>query len=337
MKHADPPAVSVLMPAYNALPYLPEAVESVLNQNFRDFEFLVVNDGSTDGTGAVLDDYAAADPRVRVIHRENGGYTSALNLLIDQTRGEFVARMDADDIAWPDRFEKQVTFLQEHPQVVAVGGAVWTIDSDGDRISPGRRASDHHEILAGLLGEPSHSGHMYHPTVMMRSKSLRAVGGYDPAMEPAEDLDLWLRLADTGRLANLSEIVLDYRFHFSSVSSTRRNRQRAAAERAVRAARERRGLGWPPPVGWRGRTASESGQRARIVRLASKAGQWETAHKHLAVILDKSNSDSSVSRWERLELQVRVASPWARQLLDSVSRGRRGLSRAARAVVRRVL
>ena len=197
------PAVSVIMPAYNALPHLRAAVESVLNQTFGDFEFLIVNDASTDGTGEALNEYAAADPRVRVLDRGKVGYTAALNLMAAEARGEFLARMDADDVCRPGRLEKQVAFLRANPDCVLTGAAVRLIDDDGDPLWVMRRAEEHEEILAGLLHEPSRSGHVVHPTVLVRAEALGRAGRYDPAEEPAEDLALWFRLADVGRLHNL--------------------------------------------------------------------------------------------------------------------------------------
>src|SRR5688500_6846307 len=125
------PQVSVLLPVYNAARYLAEAVDSILAQTFRDFDFVIVADGSTDRSPAVLDDYVRRDRRVKVIRRRNTAIVGALNDGLCECRGELVARMDADDVSLPDRLEKQVAFLREHAEVVALGGRVVGIDPYG--------------------------------------------------------------------------------------------------------------------------------------------------------------------------------------------------------------
>ena len=128
------PRVSVLMPVFNAARYLAPAVQSVLGQTFRDFEFLIVDDGSTDSSGEMLRGYAARDPRIRLISRPNTGYVVALNEMLGRARGELVARMDADDISLRARFERQVGALTRDPGLVCVGGACEMIDSRGSRL-----------------------------------------------------------------------------------------------------------------------------------------------------------------------------------------------------------
>src|SRR5918996_2481069 len=111
------PKVSVVMPAYNAAVYLDEAVTSILNQTFREFEFIVINDGSTDDTVSILDKYEKSDSRIRVYHQENQGMIAALNRGCRLARGKYIARMDADDISLPRRFERQLEFMEGHPQI----------------------------------------------------------------------------------------------------------------------------------------------------------------------------------------------------------------------------
>ena len=116
------PMVSVLMAVYNAEKYLTEAVESILVQTFADFEFLIIDDGSVDGSAAILEDYAESDERVKVIHNsENLGLTKSLNIGLKLTQGKFIARIDADDVAVPERFEKQITFMDDHPDIGVCG------------------------------------------------------------------------------------------------------------------------------------------------------------------------------------------------------------------------
>jgi glycosyltransferase involved in cell wall biosynthesis len=126
------PLISVCMPVYNAERYVSEAIESVLSQTFKDFEFLILDDGSTDGSLAILKGHAERDPRIRLTSRPNKGLAPTLNELMDQARGEFVARMDADDVSLPERLERQADYLRKHPDCVIVGCHALVMDSDGD-------------------------------------------------------------------------------------------------------------------------------------------------------------------------------------------------------------
>jgi len=235
------PTVSVLMPVYNAEPYLAEAIESILGQTFADFEFLIVNDGSTDRSGAILERYAAHDPRIRASTRPNTGYTVALNELLGQASGGMVARMDADDVALPQRLERQVAYLGSHPEVVCVGTAVHFIDSAGRFLRDGHPGMDHEAIeQRALEGDCP----LNHPSVMMRRAAVLAVGGYHPEFEPAEDLDLWLRLGEVGRLTSLPDVLMKYRQHPRSFSEQHQQRQLERSAAAVVDACRRRGI--PP-------------------------------------------------------------------------------------------
>lgn len=236
----DRPAISVLMPARDAERYIFEAVESVLAQTRSDFEFLVYDDASTDGTPAILDDWAARDQRIRIIHGpENVGIVGALNALIAEARGAYLARMDADDIALPRRFALQAAFLDTHPDVAVVGGQQEWMDEDGYPIGPVWSAMEHEEIDRLHLDGHTNIGH---PTAMMRRSAVVEAGGYDAGVSKAEDLDLWLRLAERGRLANLPEIVLRYRLSTEGISASNLTAQKDAARRACEAAWARRGI-----------------------------------------------------------------------------------------------
>ena len=207
------PSVSVCMPVYNTERYVAEAIESILAQTFTDFEFLIVDDGSTDGTLPILSRFAARDSRIRVISRPNTGIVGALNEMLGLARADLVARMDADDMALPDRFEIQVAYLRAHPDVVCVGGEVMAIDASGRDLYLLHEPMDHEAIQELAL---TGSCPLNHPSVMMRRAAVMAVGGYDPQMKHLEDLDLFLRLGEFGRLVNLPRTVLKYRVHPSS-------------------------------------------------------------------------------------------------------------------------
>lgn len=234
------PIVSVLMPVYNAEKYVAEAVESILGQTFGDFEFLIIDDGSLDGSLAILKRYAEKDQRIRLVSRPNTGYVVALNEMLRLARGKYIARMDADDVALPERFSRQVEFLDIELDVVCVGGAHEVIDEQG-RVLLTRLElpENNHEIQQlALAGH----GSICHPCAMIRRASLIKVGGYNEAMLPAEDLDLWLRLGEVGALANLKDTVLKYRLHTNSVSEQNRIQQRRNAREACERAWRRRGI-----------------------------------------------------------------------------------------------
>ncbi len=239
------PRVSVLLPVYNAARYVDVALGSIVAQTLTDFEAIVVDDGSTDASREILRRWADRDRRIVLLRRPNGGHTSALNQALGLARGEYLARMDADDVACPQRFAQQVALLDESPEVVAVGGAIELIDPQGRPLVVRHFPVDHAAIdMSNLTGIVQ----LAHPAVMLRASALREVGGYDPSAEPAEDLELWLRLAEHGRLANVPDVVLQYRLHRNSVSQTRHVQQVAAARAACERAWARRGVsgrfGW---------------------------------------------------------------------------------------------
>ena len=191
------------MPVYNAGNYLEMAVDSILNQTFTDFEFLVIDDGSSDESPAIMRRYQELDSRIRFSQRphENGNYVTALNHLIEMARGEFVARMDADDISSPERFDRQVAYLRAHPEVVAVSSRVRIVDKD---LCPIRDMCTEvtHERIDGLHMR-SEGGQMSHPAAMIRTDAIRRLNGYRADYCAAEDFDL-LAPARGNRLARKS-------------------------------------------------------------------------------------------------------------------------------------
>ena len=190
------------MPVYNTARYLPAAVESILTQTFREFEFIIIDDGSTDRSGKILEKYAAQDDRIQLIHRANQGIAKTRNQLLEQASGELIAIMDADDIALPDRFARQVDFLQAHADVVCVGSALDWIDERDRYLGHCEMPQFDAEIQSLLVGGISM---LHHPCTMARRSALLQVGGYDESMTASIDLDLWLRLGEVGKLANLPE------------------------------------------------------------------------------------------------------------------------------------
>lgn len=231
---------SVILPVYNAEQYLEQAVESVLRQSFCDFELLLLNDGSTDSSEVIIDSFIAKDDRCKKLSWSNRGLIQTLNSGLRDAMGEIIFRMDADDICKPNRFEKQWNYLQKNPNCVAVGSKVLLIDSIGLPIKEFSGIENHEEIDSENL--QGHGSVITHPTVAMRKSSVMMIGGYRDEYPHAEDLDLFLRLAEVGRLANLPEVLLEYRQHALSIGYSKRAEQLFSAQAAVRDAKHRRGI-----------------------------------------------------------------------------------------------
>lgn len=212
----SPPKVTVLMAVFNGEKYLREAVDSVLAQSFTDFEFLVVNDGSTDQSSAILASYASE--RLRVIENSsNQGLAASLNIGLEQARGTYVARMDADDICHEERLGRQVTYMDSHPETVILGTNM-TLFGGAEQSEYWRPESDRFVKAHMLFASP-----FAHPTVMLRTSFLRQNNlSYDPSLKCAQDYDLWQRmLAIPGaRSANLSDALIRYRQHDKSITET---------------------------------------------------------------------------------------------------------------------
>jgi glycosyltransferase involved in cell wall biosynthesis len=299
----DPPLISVCMPVYNTEPYIPEAVESILAQTYPNFEFLIVDDGSTDRSLAILKHYAAQDTRIRLSSRPNAGYLVRLNEMLAEARGKFIARMDADDVAMPERFSCQIDFLDAHPEVVAVGSRILAIDSDGDPIAEFCTAQDHDEIDRAHLDVQG--GFINHPVAMIRTDAIRTVGGYRADYWPGEDVDLWLRLAEIGRLANLPERLLKFRRHLESISYTRQTRQHERCQAAAIEAHRRRGLPLPQSEAYEKNDLATD----RQVHLrtwawwALGAGNLRTARKHALKSL--RSSPLSWQNWKLVACSLR--------------------------------
>lgn len=236
------PAVSVVMSVYNGERFLHEAVDSVLAQSFSDFELLVVDDGSTDSTARILAEYASSDPRVIVHRQANQGSPAALNLGFSLARAPLVARMDADDVAVPDRLERQQRFLAEHETVALLGGAVTLVDESGRAFAEVQYPLSDAEIREAF----AYTTPFVHSAVMLRKETFERLGGYRPIFDPAEDVDLWLRIAEGYELANLTELVVRYRMHADQATVRRLERQALCCVAAYAAARVRR-EGRPDP------------------------------------------------------------------------------------------
>lgn len=225
------PKVTVLMSVYNGEKYLKEAIDSILAQTFRDFEFLIINDASTDSTKSII--LSCHDPRIRYIENEaNIGLTRSLNKGISLAKGEYIARMDADDVSLPARLEKQVQFLDSREGVGLLGTSWLSINDVGLLLSVNK-------ACGGAYA--AHS--MCHGSVMIRKSTLEKAGGYRPCFKYAQDYDLWLRLSEVCEADNLSETLYKLRLHSGSISSLRQAEQNMAASLALSMAEERKKYG----------------------------------------------------------------------------------------------
>jgi glycosyltransferase involved in cell wall biosynthesis len=229
------PEVDVLMAVFNGMPYLPEAVESIRGQTLSDWRMVIVNDGSNDGTSRYLDGLRN-DSRILVVHQANVGLGPALNRGLQCCESELLARIDSDDVAHPTRLEEQVAYLRHHPQVGLLGSQIVRV-GDVRRGSCSRLPCDHESIVADLLRGTSA---LYHPALICRTELLRQIGGYWNHRLPAEDWDMWLRMAEVTRLANLDRALLSYRFHEGSLSGQSVARTRVAIAYAIDCCRRRR-------------------------------------------------------------------------------------------------
>ena len=218
------PALSVLMTVYQGASYLPATLDSILNQTFLDFEFVVVDDGSNDGTGALLDEAAARDSRLSVQHNPtNQGITRSMNRLFPLARGRYIVRHDGDDISAPDRFAQQVAFLDVNPDVGLVSSRIGVIGPDGALLpTPKFVSGDDNESIQETLYDYNC---LCQGSVMFRRGCREVVGLYDEALELSEDYDFWLRMAETTQIVKLPAQLYLYRDHAGSVTHLKYGKQ----------------------------------------------------------------------------------------------------------------
>jgi glycosyltransferase involved in cell wall biosynthesis len=261
------------MAVHNGEAFLGQSIESVLAQTFADFEFIVVDDGSTDGTESLLRDYSERDPRLKLSRQPNAGYVAALNAGCAVARGEFIARIDADDLCEPGRFARQVEFLDSQPEVAVVGGALLLITAGGRPFYVAAFPEAPAETRRALeVRSP-----VGHPTVLMRRSAFEAVGGYRAAFVHAEDYDLWLRIVRSHEIANLPDILGRYRIHPDNASHRNLARQAVSVAAARAAARLDEGaprtFAFDEPLS--AAASSELGiQEADVAAITLELGLW---------------------------------------------------------------
>ncbi len=227
--------VSVLMPVYNGERFLREAIESILSQTYRDFEFLIINDGSNDRSVEIVESYH--DPRIKLVHNEkNLGLITTLNKGIEIAEGRYIARMDADDISLPRRLEKQVSFMDGNPDVAVCG--TW-VETFGAQKILWRYPLVPEAARCRLLFLPP----VAHPSAIIRKSVLEEKGlRYDTGMRYAEDYDLWVRISEGSRISNIGETLLKYRLHENSLSKVFRKGQADTSKTIQRRLFERLGM-----------------------------------------------------------------------------------------------
>lgn len=234
------PAVSVVMAVYNGAPHLSATIDSVLSQAGVELEFIIVDDGSSDGTPALLDSYAKRARNVRIIRQSNAGLTKALIAGCNVARGEFIARQDVGDISVPGRLRKQLDCAREHPEAGLVSCGTRFVGPAGEHLYDVQL--DPKDIERGLLGldlrsikGPSHHGSAFYSRALYER-----VGGYRPEFYFAQDLDLWIRLTECGPHVQVAEILYQARFTVASISGQYRREQIKTTELIIKSAQLRR-------------------------------------------------------------------------------------------------
>ncbi|HET9221560.1 MAG TPA: glycosyltransferase family 2 protein [Roseiflexaceae bacterium] len=304
------PTVTVLMPVHNSSAYLPEAIESVLAQTFGDFELLIIDDGSTDGTWQILTQYARRDARIRLARNQtNVGLTRCLNAGLAQAQGEYIARMDGDDVSLPERLARQVAFMEQHPRVGICGAWVRTTGARGQGME--RYPTEDADIRCQLLFKNV----LAHPAAIMRRSLFTQIGlAYDPAYRYAQDYDLWVRAAEHVALANIAQILLHYRTHPQQAGQREREAQDHAAGQ-VRQFQLRR-LDVQP-------TAAESATHEAVSMLRFQPGQafilsaeaWlrklDAANQRAGIYSELALARALAERWYMVCRLSTALGPWA--------------------------
>jgi glycosyltransferase involved in cell wall biosynthesis len=308
------PLVSVVMTVRDGERFLDEALLSIRGQTMQRLELIVIDDGSTDATADILERHAADDRRVRPHRRPARGFAASLNEGCLLARGEYVARMDADDIAYPDRLQRQLEFLRAHPRIAVLGGGYVRISPTGEPVGQGGVPTTH-EAIAEALQRVSC---IVHPSVMMRTDAVRAIGGYRPALLHTEDYDLWLRMSERHEIANLAEPVLYYRLHPGQMSSSHIVQSAISHLAAQVAARVRRTAGEDPVRG------DEPVSRELLTRLGVDAATIDAAivqrFARAARLLRKAGADAEALAVLREGLRLSPGEPQLRAGIAAIHR-----------------
>ena len=308
--------VSVVMPIRDGERWLAQAIESVLSQTFGDFELLVIDDGSRDETPGIIAGLAKRDARIRHVSQDSLGLVAALNSGLALASGEFIARLDADDVARPMRLATQVAAMDADQNLVLLGSWADTIDPDG-RVT-GRLTPEHDENkLRAVLAR---TNPFVHSSIMMRTDVARRCGGYRAAFEAAEDYDLWLRLSEQGGIAIMPQTLVAYRQHGTNVSARKAARQLFSTRFAAHTAIRRRQTGDDPadsltmPPDWRQAVADDTlADDLNILRLLELADPDVAATADLSVAAIDAALQSNLNHRERKQAQASLLNLLARQ------------------------
>jgi glycosyltransferase involved in cell wall biosynthesis len=322
--------VSVVMSVFNGERFVATAIESILGQSLTDFELVVVDDGSADATPSILAQLAARDSRMTVHRHKNVGLAASLNRGIALARAPLIARLDADDVAATSRLERQVEFLEQHDRVGLVGGAAVFVDETGRAFAETQYPTSDRETREAFR----HSTPFIHSAATFRRNAFEATGGYRSAFAHAEDLDLWLRIAEAHEILNLPEQVVSYRVHDGQATYRNLERQAISAV-AARAASRARTAGRADPfqdvgeidrelLAAAGVTEAQIAAEfvsltAWLARTHARAGHDEAANGLFSVALDRAHAQGTEALVEEVFRQrARVARPGRRSLRSTI-------------------
>ena len=208
--------ISVLLPVYNAEKFLAETLDSLLRQTYIDFEVVAINDGSVDDSLKILKRYAEWDSRIKVHTQQNQGLVKTLNKAATLAEGEFLARIDADDVALPRRFELQIKQLKKDSSIVLLGGGFDVMNEDGEILYHDAVPTNPTDLLNAMYTRNP----LAHGSIMMRTNAFQTSGGYSPDCGPTEDYDLWVRLSNIGKVAALKQTIFRWRVNSTGITST---------------------------------------------------------------------------------------------------------------------
>lgn len=307
------------MGVYNAGGTLRRAVDSILTQTFHDFEFIIVNDGSNDGSGQILAEYSKSDSRIRVIEQPNQGLTRSLVTASEMARGTFLARQDADDVSLPDRFQKQVDVLESDPSCVLVTS--WVEDVSPEGVVCSLHQSLTHRVRVNARDEVELTGVAAHGSVMMSRDAFDRAGGYRACFYYAQDSDLWLRLSSRGRFLVVPDVLYRRVIGIGSISSRYRQAQARFCERAQESYRIIRAGGSDAAIV---AGAEQLAQECRQQR-GQPTSRYEIATSLLLLAAQLMKTDPQLAR-EYLRRAIRICPLhwrcWKALLMHSISRSK---------------
>ncbi|MCK5173579.1 MAG: glycosyltransferase, partial [Planctomycetes bacterium] len=238
------PTISVLTSCYNAERFISGAIESVLGQSYTDFEYVIINDGSTDGTSSILRAYASKDSRIVLYEKENTGLADSLNTGMKLCKTKWVARLDADDIAMPDRLSAQLDFMQNNKGISLLGGGCFLINADGESLGEYHYPLQHESLMARL----EKGGAFFpHSSTFFDRMQIVELGGYNFRFTRSQDWDLWLRVGTSTRISCLDRTVIKLRKHANTLSNSDHGKEQSVMGLSARICYFRRKLGVSDP------------------------------------------------------------------------------------------